>query len=119
MECEEEVAFLVLLHKKLKKKKRKHKFWINPLLNSRQERGVFYTAFNDLRNDESKFFDYFRIVSRLLRRTTPAYQKLYFGNKKFCIKVMINYVEVNILRMNSRPLGMLSVRLNTLVETTS
>jgi hypothetical protein len=55
MEFEEEVV-LVLLHKKLKrKKKRKHKFWIHPLLNSRQEHGMFYTAFNDLRNDDNNF----------------------------------------------------------------
>jgi hypothetical protein len=66
MEFEEEVVLLVLLHKKLKKKrkKRKHKFWIHPLLNSKQERGMFYTAFNDLRNDESKFL--FPYVNRLL-----------------------------------------------------
>jgi hypothetical protein len=61
MEFEEEVVLLVLLHKKLNKKKRKHKFWIHPLLNARQERDMFYTAFNDLRNDESKFFNYFRM----------------------------------------------------------
>jgi tRNA (Thr-GGU) A37 N-methylase len=46
MEFEEEVVLLVLLHEKLTEKKRKHtrKFWIHPLLNSRQERGVFYTT---------------------------------------------------------------------------
>jgi len=38
-----------------KKKKRKHKFWIHLLLNSRQEQGIFSTVFNDLRNDKSKF----------------------------------------------------------------
>jgi hypothetical protein len=51
----------VSLHKELKKKKRKHKFWTHPLLNAKQERGVFYTTFNGLRNDESKFFNYFRM----------------------------------------------------------
>jgi hypothetical protein len=61
MEFEEEAVLLVLLHKKVKKKKRKHKFWIHPLLNPRQERGMFYTAFNDLRNDGSEFFNYFRM----------------------------------------------------------
>jgi hypothetical protein len=61
MEFEEEIILLVLPHKKLKKNKRKHKFWIDPLLNSKQERGMFYTAFNDLRNDKSKFLNYFRV----------------------------------------------------------
>jgi hypothetical protein len=61
MEFEEKVVLLVLLHQKFKKKKRKHKFWIHPLLNSRQERGMSYTAFNDLRNYESKLFNSFRM----------------------------------------------------------
>jgi hypothetical protein len=61
MEFKEEVVLLVLLHKKLKKKKRKHKFWIHPLFNSRQESSMFYTAFNDLTNDETKFINYFRM----------------------------------------------------------
>jgi hypothetical protein len=70
----EEVILLVLLHKKLKKNKRKHKFGIHPLLNSKQERGAFYTAFNSLRNDDSEFLNYFRksIISfdELLQHTT-------------------------------------------------
>jgi hypothetical protein len=49
----------LLLHKKLKKKKRKHKFWMHPLRNSRQERSMLYTALNELRNDESRFLNYF------------------------------------------------------------
>jgi hypothetical protein len=60
MEFEEEVV-LALLHKKFKKNKRKHKFWMHPLLNSRQERGMSYTVFNDLRNYESKLLNYFRM----------------------------------------------------------
>jgi hypothetical protein len=61
MEFEEKVVLLVLLHKKLKNRKRKHEFWMYPLRNSRQERGMFYTAFNELRNDENKCFNYFRM----------------------------------------------------------
>jgi hypothetical protein len=57
---EEDVVHLVLLHNKLKKNKRKHKFWMHLLLNSKQERDMFYTAFNGLRNDGSEFLNYFR-----------------------------------------------------------
>jgi hypothetical protein len=60
MEFEKEVFLLVLLHKILKKE-RKHKFWTHPLLNPRQEGGIFYTVFNDPRNDEGKFFNYFHM----------------------------------------------------------
>jgi hypothetical protein len=61
MEFEEEVVLPGLQHKKLKKKKRKHKFWMHPLINSRQERDMSYTVFNGLRNDGSEFFNYFRM----------------------------------------------------------
>jgi hypothetical protein len=73
---------------------------------------MFYTAFNDLRNDESKFL--FPYVNRLLWRTAPAYHKMV---------IMIHYIEVNILRMNNRPLGRWLFEgvalLNTLAETAS
>jgi hypothetical protein len=37
---EEEVVFLVLMQKELEKKKKKHKFWVEPLLKSRLESGI-------------------------------------------------------------------------------
>jgi hypothetical protein len=74
MEFEEEVLLFMLLHKQVKKKKRKHKFWIHLLLNSRQEQRIFYTVINDVRNDKSKFFNNF-YVSWLLEQTSPVYQK--------------------------------------------
>jgi hypothetical protein len=37
----------VLLLKKLKKKKRKHKFWVDIFLNWRQERDIFYSVVSD------------------------------------------------------------------------
>jgi hypothetical protein len=47
----------VLLHKKTNnKKKRKHQFWIHALFSARQERGMSYTAFRDLRNDGDEAF---------------------------------------------------------------
>jgi hypothetical protein len=53
---------LLLLHKKLKKKKGKHKVWIRPLLNPKRERGISYTAFDNIRKNESKSFNYFRMT---------------------------------------------------------
>jgi hypothetical protein len=61
VEFGEEIVLLVLLHKRLKNKKRKHKFWIHPLLNARQDHGMLYTAFNDLRNNESQFCNNFHM----------------------------------------------------------
>ena len=45
MNIEEKFVILVLLRKKLKEVK--HKFFIDLPLKSRQERGIFYTVFND------------------------------------------------------------------------
>lgn len=38
----------MLLLKKLKKKKRKHKFWLDIFLNWRQKRDIFYSVVNDI-----------------------------------------------------------------------
>lgn len=46
MNIEEKFVILVLLRKKLKEEV-KHKFFIDSLLKSRQERGIFYAVFSD------------------------------------------------------------------------
>jgi hypothetical protein len=46
------------------KRKRQQKncvFWVHHINARREEVGLFYTLFNDLRNDENKFFNYFRM----------------------------------------------------------
>jgi hypothetical protein len=46
MEFDKGVVLLVFLHAKLKKYRR-HRFWSEPRVNSRWERGIFYAVFND------------------------------------------------------------------------
>jgi hypothetical protein len=38
-------------------------FWVHPINARREEVGLFYNLFNDLRNDKNKFFSYFRMSS--------------------------------------------------------
>ena len=37
------------------------KYWVHPLIQMRYIEGAFYTLFDKLRNDETKFFKYFRM----------------------------------------------------------
>lgn len=43
------------------KEKRKKKFWVHPILLEREGYGVFYTLFENLKKDETKFFNFFRM----------------------------------------------------------
>jgi hypothetical protein len=60
VEFKEQVALLVFQHKELKKMKGRKCSGNMSYRNSRQERGVFYTALNYLRNDK-EIFIYFRM----------------------------------------------------------
>ncbi|XP_018328718.1 protein ANTAGONIST OF LIKE HETEROCHROMATIN PROTEIN 1-like [Agrilus planipennis] len=50
-----------LLHRRRKRQRRKRLHWVHPINQKREEVGLFYTLFEDLRNDERKFFNYFRM----------------------------------------------------------
>ena len=62
----EELLLLALL---LKKKKRKRRMQTHKMLASRIGRGLHHTLYDDLRADESKFFNYFRM-------TKPTFDEL-------------------------------------------
>jgi hypothetical protein len=55
MNVEEKFVILMLLRKKLKVVKRK--FFIDRPLKSRQDRGVFYTVFNDIVSSNLQIYD--------------------------------------------------------------
>jgi hypothetical protein len=39
------------------KKKRRRKMWVHPIISDRQNKGLFWSIFEDLRRDEAKFFN--------------------------------------------------------------
>lgn len=63
-ESDEEVVVACLLaeEEELEKSvKRKHSIWIHNIFKKRSEHGEYHTLFPDLLNDDTKFFQYFRM----------------------------------------------------------
>ena len=50
-----------LLYRRYRKYKRNRVYWVHPINEKRDESGLFYTLFEDLRKDGKKFFNYFRM----------------------------------------------------------
>lgn len=57
----EQLLALLLFRRRLKRKRKNRLIWVHPINKRREEVGAFYTLFPDLRNDEEKFFNYFRM----------------------------------------------------------
>ncbi len=52
---------LLLFRRRLKRRQKNRLIWVHPINQKREDVGAFYTLFPDLRNDEEKFFNYFRM----------------------------------------------------------
>lgn len=50
------------------KEKRKRKMWVHPILLERETYGVFHTLFEELKKDETKFFNFFRMTQESFRK---------------------------------------------------
>ncbi|KAL4126514.1 hypothetical protein QTP88_010736 [Uroleucon formosanum] len=61
MEVEELACVAYLCSKVVRKRKKKRKFWVHPLLSDRSTKGLFNLFYNDLRKHEDKFFNYLRM----------------------------------------------------------
>lgn len=55
------VIALWILHRRRKRRRYHRKHWVHPINQMREEVGAFYTLFDELRCDENKFFNYFRM----------------------------------------------------------
>ena len=59
---DKQIIALWLHNRRRKRQRRNRVFWVHHTINARREEvGLFYTLFNGLRNDENKFFNYFRM----------------------------------------------------------
>lgn len=58
---EEVMIVAAILTEDESKKKRKRSTWIHPINRKRLNLGEFHHLFNDLKEDENKFFQYFRM----------------------------------------------------------
>ncbi|KAG8239868.1 hypothetical protein J437_LFUL018979 [Ladona fulva] len=61
MELEGDSLMAMLLIRRKKRRNRRRRFWVNPLVLERRNRGLFHTLFDDLLQDDEKFFWYFRM----------------------------------------------------------
>ena len=65
-------------------KKRKAKYWVHPLFGNRSRQGAFNNLIQELKDDDEKYFNYFRMskssYNELLHRLAPALQR---QNTKF------------------------------------
>ena len=57
---QEKIA-LWLIHRRKKWRKRNRLLWVHSINQRREELGIFHTIFEGLRDDENKFFNYFRM----------------------------------------------------------
>ena len=57
----EQLLALLLYRRRLKRKRKTGLIWVHSINQRREEVGDFYTLFPELRNDEEKFFNYFRM----------------------------------------------------------
>jgi hypothetical protein len=83
LELEEVVAVWVL--RELKKKIRK--MWVHPIIGDRRNKGLFWTIFEDLRRDEAKFFNYFRM-------SVASFEELYETSEHSLKKEKNKYEEM-------------------------
>ncbi|KAK9875838.1 hypothetical protein WA026_009623 [Henosepilachna vigintioctopunctata] len=58
---EEALLLLLLLRRRRRRRRQKRKFWVHPILQLREQHGQFHHLFMELRSDEEKFFNYFRM----------------------------------------------------------
>lgn len=61
MEAQDVVVFCALVNKYIKKKKNNRRYWIHPINTARYLHGAYFTLYHQLRQDEEKFFNYFRM----------------------------------------------------------
>lgn len=60
---DKQIIALWLYNRRRKRQQKNRVFWVHHINARREEVGLFYTLFNDLRNDENKFLNYFRMSS--------------------------------------------------------
>ncbi|KAF9816544.1 hypothetical protein SFRURICE_010703 [Spodoptera frugiperda] len=62
-----------------RRRQRNRRFWVHPILTQRSNLGIFRNLMSDLRRDESKFFNYFRMsmttFDDLLKRVNEDLKK--------------------------------------------
>jgi hypothetical protein len=92
---------LALLRRRIYKKKRRHRYWVHPLVCTRLETGQFYTLFYELRKEENEFLKCFRVSLKSFDELLNLLHEEICGlgtNTKRCVppaeRLATYYVEV-------------------------
>lgn len=81
------VAVVLLIKRRREKKKR---LWVHPINSARHLKGAFITLYSNLREDERKFFNYFRMS---IKSFDELHHKLE-NSLKFSDKVRVSISSV-------------------------
>ena len=49
------------VYRRLRRRRIKRTYWVHPINEKTEQAGTFHTFLEELRNDENKFFNYFRM----------------------------------------------------------
>ncbi|KAJ8018466.1 hypothetical protein HOLleu_43531 [Holothuria leucospilota] len=74
-ECLILLASMYVITKKRQKKFRKHRWWVHRLLRNRRRYGAYYTLVNELRFDDEKFKQYFRLTRNQFAQVLELVEK--------------------------------------------
>lgn len=55
------VVAMWLLHRRRRRRRKTRNLWVHPINQRRSDAGIFHTLYEQLRSDEDKFFNYFRM----------------------------------------------------------
>ena len=60
---EERTILLSLIYLRWRRRRKHQRIWIHPIVRDRTSKGLFYTLFNQARQDEDKFYNFVRMSS--------------------------------------------------------
>ena len=70
-------VFALLLMRRIRRLRRQRSMWVHPLTNARLYHGQYYTIMTELRNDNEKFFNYFRMSQNTFNELLSVIKKLH------------------------------------------
>ena len=74
-------VFALLLMRRIRRLRRQRSMWVHSLTNARLYHGQYYTIMTELRNDNEKFFNYFRMSQNTFNELLSVIKQTTFRNK--------------------------------------
>ena len=92
------ISTYILYKRHQKKKNKKKKLWIHPILENRKEKGAFANLVKELQDDDTKFFNYYRMskssykellgrLENVLQRSDTKFREALTPNEQLTITI--------------------------------